>query len=437
MIPQIRLKNNTRTLINFDGGDLSSDSGMLLIKEFLAEVGFLDLIRKLFKIKGDTAERDFTNDMMLYQQIMLMIAGYHNQSDVTSLKDDPVFKECFDSLSFASQSNFSRFFSRLNSDSHDCLEAINQKIVDQLLAYNKPEFLILDLDSTHFQAYGKQEQRNFNYHYQAEGYHPLMLFEESTGLCLKSELRTGSDYTSNGVVDFMEALLIKYENKYKKTCRLVRGDSGFAVPGLFDLCENYSSHYVIRLKSNAYLSRLAKEVASLVCDPNKFQQTQTATGEFMYQAGSWTRERRVIVQATRKAGSLVPDLMYIVTNLEARQHLIIDLYKKRGTMENFIKECKNDFRMDKVSHQKFIANANRMQMAVLAYNLMIVLKKLVLPPAFANKQTRTIRFQLFKVAARRVKGAGYVTFKACSHFIHKDAWIFSFGAIRNLKLKFE
>ena len=66
--------------------------------------------------------------------------------------------------------------------------------------------------------------------------------------------------------------------------------------------------------------------------------------------------RRVIVQVRRKAGELIPDYLFLVTNMETRPEMVVSLYAKRGTMENYIKECKNGFRMDKVSHKYWMTN---------------------------------------------------------------------------------
>jgi len=195
--------------------------------------------------------------------------------------------------------------------------------------------------------------------------------------------------------------------------------------------------YVIHLKANASLQKLASPTVALATDANRIMESQVATGEFMYQAKSWGKPRRVIVQAKRQAGSLIADTMFIVTTMQARRSHVIETYVERGTMENFIKECKNDFRMDKVSHSQFIANANRMQIGVLAYNLMIALKQLVLPESFKKMQTGSLRMWLFKVATRKIKTSGYTIFKACSHYVHQEKWLEIFDSIRRLKVSIQ
>ena len=146
---------------------------------------------------------------------------------------------------------------------------------------------------------------------------------------------------------------------------------------------------MIRLKANATLYRLAKEVTDVLFEECSLQYSQQFYGEFDYQAKSWNHPRRVIVQVRRKAGELIPDYLFLVTNMETRPEMVVSLYAKRGTMENYIKECKNGFRMDKVSHKYWMTNVNRIQLVVLAYNLINGFRRLTLPHEFSKMQINT------------------------------------------------
>ncbi|KIY23820.1 hypothetical protein UB32_00780 [Mesobacillus subterraneus] len=110
------------------------------------------------------------------------------------------------------------------------------------------------IDHTGFiDTYGNQESVAYNSHYGTIGYHPLVAFDGVTGDFLKANLRPGNVYTSKGVVEFIQPLIEHSNEKFPETSLFVRGDSGFAVPALYDLCEKESVYYVIRLKSNATL----------------------------------------------------------------------------------------------------------------------------------------------------------------------------------------
>lgn len=124
------------------------------------------------------------------------------------------------------------------------------------------------------------------------------------------------------------------------------------------MCETLDTKYLIRLKANATLYRLAQEVTGDLVEGCSLQYSQQLYGEFEYQAKSWDQSRRVIVQVRRKAGELIPEYLFLVTNMETRPEMVVSLYAKRGTMENYIKECKNGFKMDKVSHKHLMTNVN-------------------------------------------------------------------------------
>ena len=100
-----------------------------------------------------------------------------------------------------------------------------------------PQAVILDLDSTLLDAYGRQERRVFNFHYQSNGYHPLVCYDGMTGDLIKIQLRDGTQYSCTGAVDFLQPILDEYLNDYPEFRILLRGDSGFATPVLYKQCE--------------------------------------------------------------------------------------------------------------------------------------------------------------------------------------------------------
>lgn len=177
---------------------------------------------------------------------------------------------------------------------------------------------------------------------------------------------------------------------------------------------------MIRLKANATLYRLAKEVTDVFFEECSLQYSQQFCGEFEYQAKSWNGPRRVIVQVRRKAGELIPDYLFLVTNMETRLEMVVSLYVKHGTMENYIKECKNGFRMNKVSHKNWMTNVNRIQLMVLAYHLINGFRRLTLPHEFSKMQIEPLRTKLIKIAAKRVKQSRRIVFKLCSHYPYKE-----------------
>ena len=203
---------------------------------------------------------------------------------------------------------------------------------------------------------------------------------------------------------------------------MIRKDSGFAHKELYELCETLDTTTLIRLKANAQLYRLAKEVTDHLLDDCSLNYSQQFYGEFEYPAKSWNKPKRVMVQVRRKAGELLPESLFLVTHTETRPELIVSLYAKRGTMETYIKECKNEFKMDKSCRQNFITNVSRIQKIVLAYNLINGFRRLTLPKDYQKMQIETLRSKVIKIVAKRVKQARRIIFKWCSHYPYKEAF---------------
>ncbi len=120
--------------------------------------------------------------------------------------------------------------------------------------------MVLDVDSTHIDTYGNQEENAYNYHYNSKGDHPLMLFDGLTGDLFRVILRKGSVYTSTGVVEFLTPVLQWFEKNFPQIELILRGDSGFASPELYALLEEYQVKYVIRLKTNNLLYKNSQHV---------------------------------------------------------------------------------------------------------------------------------------------------------------------------------
>ncbi|SHK15348.1 Transposase DDE domain group 1, partial [Geosporobacter subterraneus DSM 17957] len=190
---------------------------------------------------------------MIYQ----ILAGYFNDNDADELANEPVFKSILEKSALASQPTLSRFFNRMDTDTLNQFNEIIKELRKLAYGIKKPEMVLLDIDSTLLNTYGRQEGEGFNFHYSAHGYHPLLCYDGLTGDLLKAQLRDGTVYTSNGVVDFMKPLLDEYQQIYPDIALYLRGDSGFATPDLFKQWETNSVSYTIRLKANQNLYKLA------------------------------------------------------------------------------------------------------------------------------------------------------------------------------------
>jgi len=187
---QIKLSNN--------GGSLSSDTGELLIREFDEKIGFSRTLGKYVEIKDDRLYHTYSNGELLRQKIYQVIAGYAEDNAADQLTNDPVFTQIIGTETLASQPSLSRLFLRFDENSIDQMNEANQEILDKVHQYRDSKSIILDLDSTHSDTFGDQEDTTFNSHYGTVGFHPIVAFDGITGVFFKAKLRPGNVYTSNG-----------------------------------------------------------------------------------------------------------------------------------------------------------------------------------------------------------------------------------------------
>jgi hypothetical protein len=299
--------------------------------------------------------------------------------------------------------------------------------------------MLLDLDSTLLETYGRQEGEEFNYHYRAHGYHPLVCYDGLNGDLLRIQLRNGSDYSSKGVYEFLQPLLNELQEDYPETNLYLRGDSGFATPELYEQCETNGTSYAIRLKENSVLRDFAEELDEEHSDYTKDNLVDYAViyGEFDYKAGSWEHPRRVVCKIEKPTGQFIHMNTFIVTNMELSPEQTIRFYCSRGRMENFIKEGKNGFDFAAVSSGSITVNANRLQVHALAYNLFNWFRRLVLPEKLRKSVIDTFRLKLLKVAVRVVRSARYTIFKLCSSCPYKREFYETLANIRRLRPQIE
>ena len=435
IVNTISLDSNKQIKINFKGGDLSSDAGALLLKEFICRAGLQKVIKSIFKTSAPTKKRIHSDDDNLWQVIYQVICGYFEDNSADELSNDPVLTAVLGKKRLASQPTLSRFFNRMDERTLDQFYRLARELRKVVYAIEYRKTVVLDLDSTLLDTYGSQEGEGFNFHYQNHGYHPLVCYDGISGDLLKIELRRGTAYSCTGVTEFLQPVLDEFLTDHPDTALVLRGDSGFATPGLYQQCETNGTSYAIRLKENRTLRRLAEYEEKLLYKKTLKNQVDYAViyGEFEYQAGSWDYPRRVVFKIEKPYGQMVHMHTFIVTNMDASPADVIHFYCKRGTMENFIKESKNGFDFRSVSSHSMITNACRVQVRALAYNIFNWFKRLVLPKYLRKCTVDTIRMKLLKIAAKAVHSARYTIFKLCSSCPYKNEFYETLENIHRLR----
>jgi len=438
-INEKQMEFNKNIKINFEGGELTSDAGILLYKEFDEKIGFSDVIHETVHVKDNVNHRQHQNGDVIIQRIYQNAAGYHADNHADDLRHDKAFKAVLEKEVIASQPTISRLNNKLDVDTMKEFQKSNDILLGRIYQYALPTEVIFDIDSTHSDTFGNQYGSAYNSHYGCQGFHPMLMFDGITGDAIKAELRAGNVYTSRQIVRFVAPVLKRYNKDFPAIKLFIRGDSGFALPELYESCEGHCTDYVIRLKANSALYKLSKtldEELATKCSSN-MHDYQVIYGEFMYKAKSWKKSRRVIVKVEKKEGQITYCHTFIVTNITSwAAEDVVEFYCKRGTMENFIKEGKNGFAFGKMSSTDYWANANKLQQMVLAYNLNNWMRRLCFPETMKSDRIETIRIKLIKVAAKIVRSGRYVFFKLCSACPHKSLFFYIMDKIQSLPYPF-
>jgi len=438
-LDELRLESNNKIKINFNGGDLSSDAGMIPINEFARKIGFDKIIKKHFKTNDSASFRYHTDSDNMMQKIYQSVAAYFQDDDADELTTDPVFNAILNKKGLASQPTMSRFINRCDDICLMQFEQIQQELRRRIYSIKRPERILIDIDSTLFSTYGKQEGNDYNQHYNNYGYHPLLAYDGLTGDLLKAELRPGNVYTSKNTTDFLFPLLFEFQEDYPTIDLFLRGDSGFADVMIYEKLESNGVAYTIRMKESKPLRSAAEDFVAELNELTKDNLVDYAVvyGEFFYKADSWLYPRRIVCKVEKPYGQLTQRHTFIVTNMESSPEDVIRFYCKRGTMENFIKESKSGFHMDGMSSSSMTVNANKLQISTLAYNLFNWFRRMVLPANMRKLMIDTIRLKLIKIAARFIRSARYITFKLCSSCPYKTEFYEVMKNINQLQVKLE
>ena len=289
--------------------------------------------------------------------------------------------------------------------------------------------VVLDMDSSVSPTYGDQEGTAYNGHFGCTCYHPLFVFNQFGDL-ERTSLRSGNVHSADDWRSVLEPVVTRYRDRTKR--RFFRGDAAFALPELYDYLEAEGYKYTIRLKANAVLQgQIGHLLTRPVGRPPKHVQRFYAS--FSYQAKSWSRKRRVVAKVEWHFGELFPRVGFIVTNLTRPAARVTAFYNQRGTAEQYIKEGKNAVKWTRLSCRSMKANAVRLQLHALAYNLSNFLRPLVLPDEMASWSLTTLREKVVKIGAKVIAHARYAVFQMAEVAVPRDLFRRILGMIDDLR----
>ena len=382
----------------FDGGDIVSDGGVLLLKQVDERLG---LTRAAAVAMGDerrSASVQHSIHSLLAQRIYGLCLGWSDVCDHNVLRRDLVLQTAVGRAeSLASAPTLSRLETGATSEHAAALhEVLMQQFIDSHA--KAPRELVLDVDATHVPLHGEQERGHFHAYYDNYCYLPLYVFAGQD--LLACVLRPSDRDPASVLSALIKRLLVALRRAWPKTRIIVRADSGFCRPRVLQRLERWDVSYVIGLQKNSRLQQDVELAGLALADQYAARQTkQRMLGEFEYAAKTWDKPRRVI--ARLEHGPLGANPRFIVTNLKGSPKVLYERrYCARGEAENRIKEAQLDLFGRRASCHRFQANQLRLLLAALAYTLMINLRRLALQGTeLAQACTATIRTRLLKIGA--------------------------------------
>ncbi|HET6519024.1 MAG TPA: IS1380 family transposase, partial [Geminicoccaceae bacterium] len=411
--PPLRVAFDRRLKLEFHGAKITSDGGLLAYRELDDALGLTTLAASL--LSENRRGRNTRHQMigLLRQAVYGRLAGYEDVNDAARLARDPAMRAIVGREGLgrpaASTSQMGRFETEwLATDANlAALTDLSGAWIDRVHARRPPDGIVLDMDISESPTYGAQEGSAYNGHFGCACYHPLFLFNQFGDL-ERCALRPGNVPSAEGWRSVLEPVIDRYRGR--GLALYFRGDAAFAKPELYEALEAEGVQYAIRLPANRVLmARIGHLLTRPVGRPPKKPQVFHAS--FSYQAQSWAKPRRVVAKVEWHQGELYPRVGFVVTNLKRPAERVVRFYHGRGTAEQWIREGKQALRWTRLSCRAFRANAVRLQLFALAYNLANFLRTLALPDDVAQWSLTTLREKLVKIGARIARHGRHVVFQ--------------------------
>ena len=325
-----------RLEVNFSGLDLSSDAGLLLVKQAEDNLKICEGISTCLEDNREQHKVKHPLLQLVSQRIYQIAAGYEDTNDSNYLRHDPIFKIICDKIPkigtelLASQPTISRLENQITKKE---IKSIRRFFVDQFIKNHQkdPQEIVLDIDGFDAFTHGDQQLSLFHGYYGHQIYFPVLINEAQSGYPLILQLRAGNSHAGKGVLGLLRWLFWRLRKAWPSVKIIIRGDGGFSLPEIINLCEQKQVKYVFGFSNNAVLKRKI----NYLLDQARLEYFRT-------------------------------------------QELYDNFYVQRGaTSEHRIKELKLGIKADRLSCRKFIVNQFRLFLCQAAYILMLELRAVV------------------------------------------------------------
>lgn len=417
--------------VDFSGGNLSSDGGLLLVAQLDRQTRLTERVACCMRDPRLTERVQHPLLDLIRQRVYQIVAGYEDCNDANRLRKDPGLKIAVGRRpqtdpDLASQPTLSRVEHTVGEA--EC-EAINAVLLEYFLECprGRPKEVVLDFDPSEDPTHGQQEMTFFNGHYGTYCYLPLFVFARVTGeseeFLVSAELPDTHDKDTDDILTTLARLVAAVRARWPGVKVIFRGDAWFATPALYEWCEDHDVAYAIGIGSNAVLAALSapwREEAeqAAACVPGK---KVRRFGEFWYRAKGWRQARRVVVKAEVTAQGPNPRYV-VVSGLQGKPRQLYHYYGRRGGCENRIKELKEAIKSDRTSCCEFASNKVRLMLHAVAYALCQRLRRVARRTGLARAQVENLRLALVKIAAQIRESGRRVHVALCSACPTQELW---------------
>ena len=402
-VPAFATRAGLPLVVAFDAGQLTSDGGLPWLAEVDAALGLCaTLAQQVPEWRRGPVLHPL--ETLLRQRVFQIACGYADQNDATTLRDDPLLKlvcgrRPASDPALASQPTFSRLENAISrATCYRLASALVALYLEERERDGPPARVLLDCDGTADPTHGDQEGSAYHGYYRQHMYHPLLIFDGDTAQLITAVLRPGNAHGSQGIVAVLRRLVAALRARWPRVQLELRADAGFAVPALYDYCDDEGISYTIGLVPNPRLEALAAPRLA------RAQELQAETsgkirlaGEADYQADSWSQPRRVVYKA--EALPKGPNTRFVVTTRTDAPLALYNWYVRRGEPEQWIGDLKEACFADRLSCHRFLANQFRLLLHAAVYWLLATLRDWLVARAAPRWSLLSVRLHLLKIPA--------------------------------------
>jgi hypothetical protein len=426
----------------FDGGDITSDSGFLLLAQADQKIALVSAMSAAIGDKRQVSKIRHGVETILLERIFAIACGYEDANDLDRLCTDPALKAACGRApqsdpALASQPTICRLENSVGKkDLIRVGRALASCVVAQLPLETKR--VVLDIDAMEDPCHGQQELEFFNAFYDSHCYLPLLLYvtDETGRQRLMTVLLRSGKPGNSGVHGLVKRAVALLRDRFPDIEIVLRADAAFGNDKMLRLCDKLKLSYTLGLSGNRRLHTLATSTHMQACCKYTFEKEAwqeegvcRVFGSFQYKAGTWDKKRTVVVKSEITQGQLNP--RFVVTNIGQNcPEEAYAYYCERGDRENRIKEFKIDLAGGRTSCHRFLANQLRVLLHAAAAVLMGAIQEAAAATQWANAQAATLRLHLLKVGARVVETARRVWVHLSSSYPHQSAWQTIYYALR-------